>query len=103
MEDALTFALSAPLITMVVAIIRRLAPAVDGDWVPRLVLVVTLAWGVVLVLDGRFTGGLAEFIIAVAAVSAAAIGINRLDKVTHRDTVALSVDGVVDETDPPPA
>lgn len=88
MEDALTFALSAPLITLVVAIIRRLVPRIDGDWVPRLVVVLTVGWGGVLIFDGRFSGGVAEFIIACAAVSAAAIGINRLDKVTHSGAVA---------------
>lgn len=87
MEEYLSFALSAPLITMLVVIIRRLIPQIDGDWIPRLVVVLTAAWGGVLIYDGRFTGGVAEFIIACAAVSAAAIGINRLDKVTQ--TVAV--------------
>lgn len=87
MEEYLSFALSAPLITMLVVIIRRLIPQINGVWVPRLVVALTAVWGGVLVYDGRFTGGVAEFVIACAAVSAAAIGVNRLDKITQ--TVAV--------------
>lgn len=83
MEDALMFAASAPLITLVVSVVRRIVPALDGVWVPRLVVALTVAWGLVLVYSGRFAGDLPEFVIACAAVSAAAIGVNRLDKLTQ--------------------
>ena len=92
MEEYLSFALSAPLITMLVVIIRRLFPTIDGDWVPRLVVTLTTMWGGVLVYDGHFTGSVAEFIIAVTAVSAGSIGLNRLDKITHNDNVSITVD-----------
>jgi hypothetical protein len=96
-NEAVAFGLSAPLITMAVAILRRLFPVIDGMWVPRLVVALTAAWGGVLILDGHFTGGVAEFVIAVAAVSAASIGINRLDKVSHDDAVAVTVERDADD------
>lgn len=92
MEEYLSFALSAPLITMLVVIIRRLFPVIDGDWVPRVVVALTIGWGGVLVYDGHFEGSVAEFVIAVAAVSAAAIGVNRLDKLSQTTTVELGVE-----------
>lgn len=74
MEEAFTFAAAAPFIVAVLALVRHIVPEVRGRLVPLLALGFTVAWGIVLTLDGRFSGGVAEFVVATVIVATAAIG-----------------------------
>lgn len=75
MNEALTYGLAAPFVVAVVALFRVAIPEIRGRIVPALVIVLTATWGGVLVLEGYFTGGLAEFVIATVMVASAAIGL----------------------------
>lgn len=74
MQEAFEFAAAAPFIVAVVALARVVVPEVQGRAVPLLVLALTVAWGVVLAVSGRFTGDAAEFVVAAVVVATAAIG-----------------------------
>jgi hypothetical protein len=76
MDEALTFALSAPFITLAVMLLRRVAPGIDGPVVPPVVLALTATWGGLLTYTGRFTGDAAEFTVAAVMVAAAAMGLH---------------------------
>ncbi|MFA7296274.1 MAG: hypothetical protein WC211_03685 [Dehalococcoidia bacterium] len=93
-SEYLTFGSSAPLITLLIGLLRQVFPGIDGKHVPRAVVVATLAWGVVLVASGLFTGSPAEFVIAAATTSALAIAINRGDKATKTTPDPYLIDSV---------
>lgn len=82
MEEALTYALSAPFIVLAVQLIRKVVPWVDGAVVPPMVLAVTSLWGGLLAYTGRFTGDAAEFTAITVVVAAAAIGLHGTVKAT---------------------
>jgi hypothetical protein len=75
-DEALTYALSAPFITLAVALLRRALPWIEGVSVPPMVVSLSFAWGFVLISTGRFTGDTAEFIVAGVTVAAAAMGMH---------------------------
>lgn len=74
MQEAFDFATAAPLIVAVVALARAMVPQLKKGWVPPLVVALTVAWGGVLVVTGRFTGDAAEFVVASVMVATAAMG-----------------------------
>jgi hypothetical protein len=75
MEEAFTFAAAGPFIVAVLALVRAVVPELRGRIVPPVALGLTLAWGAVLAQTGRFSGDLAEFIVATVIVASAAIGL----------------------------
>jgi len=91
-EEYVTFGASAPLITLLIGLLRQVFPGIDGRHVPRAVVVATLTWGAVLVASGLFTGTPAEFIIAAAITATSAIAINRGDRVSKPTPRETAVD-----------
>lgn len=75
MGDALTYALAAPFITVLVALLRSVVPEIQGRWALLAVVVATVLWGGLLVASGRFAGDPAEFALATVTVASAAIGL----------------------------
>lgn len=85
MEEAFTFAAAAPFIVAALALVRYIVPEVRGRLVPLLALVLTLAWGGVLAQSGRFTGDLAEFVVATVLVTSAVVGVAGVVSTFTRD------------------
>jgi hypothetical protein len=81
MEDALTYAASGTFIAAMVALVRYLVRGEDGKsriagrFVPPIVLGMTIAWGVLLVVTGWYTGDAAEFVRDTVAVATGAVGL----------------------------
>lgn len=74
MEEAFTFVAAAPFVVAALALVRQIVPELRGRLVPLVALGLTVAWGAVLAVSGRFTGDAAEFVVAVVVVTSAAIG-----------------------------
>lgn len=90
MQEALEYAMAAPLIVAVIALVRATVPALPSRWIPALVLVLTVAWGLLLAVTGRYTGDAAEFVLAAVVVASAAMGLAGVASTYTREGSAIN-------------